>query len=172
MISDIFKSLLRAKPMIFLLISFQMFTFSQFSFAPNPWFFCPFPLYIMVFKSLLQLNPIIFLSFLIWFDTNSNLYFGTNHDFSAHFLYIYHKFQMFTSAQPHDFSSFSHIIWYKFKSLLCSRPMIFLMANLYFGTNPWFFCSFPSYIIFFLSFWQIFTSRQTHDFSAHFLCIL
>ena len=68
-------------------------------------------------------------------------------------------------------------------------------SNLYFGTNPWFFCSFPIYtmnfksllrlnrIIFLLiSFsWfffhflydfryiQIFTSCQTHDFSADFL---
>ena len=118
--------------MIFLLISFiyhfflsfwQIFTsrqthdfsahflcilwISNLYFGSTTWFF------FLDFKSLLCVKPIIFLPI----------------------SFVYHSFQIFTSAQPHHFSSFSYMIWYKFKPLLRHKPMIFLLISFIYIMN-------------------------------------
>ena len=85
------------------------------------------------------------------------------------FFFILHNStqnQICTSRQTHDFSSSFYITQYKFKCVLRAKPMIFLLiSNMYFISDPWFFCLIPNKSIQI----QMCTSHQTHDFSAYFL---
>ena len=130
MISYTFKSLLRVKPMIFLLISFiyqifQMFTLAQ----PHDFSSFSYMIYYK-FKLLLSAKDMIFL--LISF--------------------IYQVFQRFTLAQHRDFSFISEMISYILKSLLGAKPMIFLPAPSIFHISFIFFLLWSKPMIFLLNF--------------------
>ena len=108
------KSLLRLRPIIFLLISF---------------------INLLKSKSLLQLRPIIFLLISYW---NSNLYFGPTYDFSALFLYKHKQIQIFTSSKPYDFSSFFYLYCHILSNLYFgSHPLFFCLFSLYIYWNPY-----------------------------------
>ena len=92
------------------------------------------------FKSLLCVKPIIFLPI----------------------SFVYHSFQIFTSAQPHHFSSFSYMIWYKFKPLLWHNPMIFLLIVNRVSDS----LREENFFFLFVFVWQIHSSFQPYDFSA------
>ena len=122
------KSLLRLRPIIFLLISFINLLKSKSLLRLNPWFFCYFLykhkqihkqiftsaqpiifllisfIYLLKTKSLLQLNPWFFCYFLYKHKQIFTL--AQTHHFSAHFLYVSIEIQIFTSAQPMIFLHF------------------------------------------------------------------
>ena len=90
------------------------------------------------------------------------------HNFSA-FSLTNIRIQICTSCQTHDFSSSFYINQYKFKYVLHTKPMIILLiSNMYFVSDPWFFCLLPNKSIQI----QICTSHQTHDFFADIKSVL
>ena len=104
------------------------------------------------------------------------------HNFSA-FSLTNIRIQICTSRHSHDFFSSFYSNQHKFKSVPRTTPIIFLphsvyfvpnlwffsssISNVYFGSTPWFF----SHFLYDFIYIQIFTSCQTHDFSADFIFI-
>ena len=72
-----------------------------------------------------------------------------HHMISNHYFFCFFpiEIQIFTSAQPIIFLLFSFINISKSKSLLRPNPMIcHILSNLYFGSDPSFFCLFPLHL--------------------------
>ena len=152
-----FKSVLRTKAMVFLPIS-------NLYFAPNPGFFCLFPykpIQIQICTSHQTQDFFAYFRYEIMGYQMCTLW--QTHNFFA-FSLTNIRIQIGTLCQTHHFSSSFYINLYKFKYVLHTKLMIILLiSNMYFVSDPWFFCLLPNKSIQI----QICTSRPTHHFFPH-----
>ena len=150
-------------PQFFCLLLYK-YSYSNKYFAPNPWFFCLFPydpIQIQICTPRQTHDFSAYSSYEIM--GNQMCTSGQTHNVSA-FSLANIRIQIGTLCQTHDFSSWFYINQYKFKYVLHTKLMIILLiSNMYFVSDPWFFCLLPNKSIQI----QICTSRPTHHFFPH-----